>query len=112
MMMAARERLAQYAVMKTLGFRIGHLAAVITGEAIFVSLAGAGAGIVLAYPIITLFGKVIEASMGAFFPVFELGTATVLQAFGLCLLCGLLASVLPLLHAVRTPIASALREVH
>ncbi len=111
MMMAARERAGQYAVMKTLGFRIGHIATVVTGEALFIALMGAALGVAAAYPIVTGFGKIMEMQMGAFFPVFELGAGTIAQAVGLCLLCGMLASVLPLVSAVRTPISSALRKV-
>jgi putative ABC transport system permease protein len=112
MMMAARERLTQIAVLKTLGFTRGHLAAVITGEAIFIALVGATVGIGMAYPIIDGFGVVLEANLGSFFPVFELGPDTVLAAIALCLLCGLLASIAPLIGALRTPIANALRKVN
>ncbi|HXI02866.1 MAG TPA: FtsX-like permease family protein [Candidatus Saccharimonadales bacterium] len=112
MMMAARERLSMFAVLKTLGFRTARLAAVISGEALLISAAGAALGIAVAYPVIRAFGNVMESTMGSFFPVFELEPGTVAQAFGLCLLCGLLASVMPLLGAVRTPIATALRKVN
>jgi len=112
MMMSARERVAQYAVMKTVGFRAPHLAAVVTGEAIILALAGAALGLAAGYPLVSFFGDVIETYMGAFFPVFELLPQTALQAAGLCLLCGLLAAVHPLVTAIRTPIASAIRQVN
>lgn len=112
LMMAARERMTQFAVLKTLGFRSGHLAAVIAGEAMLIAAAGAVAGIAVAYPIVGGFGQFIEMTMGGMFPIFELGPGTVLQAVSLCLLCGILASVIPLTGALRTPIASALRKVN
>jgi len=112
MMMTARERVAQYGVMKTLGFQGARLSVVVTGEAIVIALIGATAGILAAYPVIAFFGAFLEMNMGSFFPVFELGPQTVAQAIGLCVLCGLLAAVFPLLTALRTPIASALRKVN
>jgi ABC-type lipoprotein release transport system permease subunit len=51
-------------------------------------------------------------NMGSFFPIFELRLSTVLQAVGLCLLSGFLAAIFPLVSAVRTPIATALRKVN
>jgi putative ABC transport system permease protein len=112
MMMCARERITQYGVMKTVGFRPPHLIAVIAGEAMIISLAGAALGVLASYGVVSVFGKVLEMNMGAIFPVFELEPGTVAQAVGLCLLCGLLAATFPLLAAVRTPIATALRKVN
>jgi len=112
MMMAARERTAQYGVMKTFGFGPGSLAAVIAGEGIFISLAGAAVGILCAYPMVAFFGAFLEMNLGSFFPVFELSTATVAQAAALCAACGLAAALAPLVNALRTPIASALRKVN
>lgn len=112
MTMCARERISQYGVMKTVGFRSPHLTTVIAGEAAVLSLAGAALGVALSYPIVHFFGRFLEMNMGSFFPVFELRLSTVLQAVGLCLLSGFLATAFPLLSAVRTPIATALRKVN
>jgi putative ABC transport system permease protein len=112
MMMCARERISQYGVMKTVGFRARHLALVIAGEAMVLALAGAALGTAGAYPLVRALGAFLEANLGSFFPVFELSPATVLQAAGLCVLCGLLAAALPLRSAVATSIAAALRKVN
>lgn len=112
MMMTARERVAQYGVMKTLGFRGSHLVGIIAGEAMVISMAGATLGVAAAYPIISIFGAFMESNLGSFFPSFELQASTVAAAVGLCAACGLVAAAFPLLTAVRTPIASALRKVN
>ncbi|MBI3448946.1 MAG: ABC transporter permease [Acidobacteria bacterium] len=112
MMMTARERVAQYGVMKTLGFHAPHLVAIIAGEAMVISLAGAALGIALAYPVISVFGAFMESNLGAFFPSFTLQPGTVAAAVGLCAACGVAAAVFPLLTAVRLPIAAALRKVN
>jgi len=111
MMMAATERTAQYGVMKTLGFQGPQLFLIVTGEAILIALAGAALGILLCYPIVSFFGAFLETTLGSFFPVFALSRKTVLEAFSLCLGCGLVAAVLPLMTALKTPIATALRRV-
>ena len=112
MTMCARERISQYGIMKTVGFRPPHLVAVIAGEAMVISLAGATLGVAIGFPLVRILGAFIELSMGSFFPVFELSAVTILEAVGLCLICGLLAATFPLLTAVRTPIATALRKVN
>ena len=112
MMMAARERLSQIGVMKTFGFQLRHFITVIAGESMFIAGAGAAAGILICYPMVTFFGAFLEMNLGSFFPVFELAPLTVVQAAILCLACGLIASIFPLVNALRTPIASALRKVN
>jgi putative ABC transport system permease protein len=112
MMMAARERLSQFGVMKTFGFQLRHFTIVIAGEAMFIAFVGAVAGILVSYPMVAFFGAFLEMNLGSFFPVFELSTQTVIQAAGLCLACGLISSIFPIINAMRTPIASALRKAN
>jgi putative ABC transport system permease protein len=111
MAMAARERITEYGVLKTLGFRGGHLAALISGEAFLISLLGAAVGIGIGYWLVRVMGGVIEENVGAMFPVFELRPSTAAVAVGLALLSGLAACLLPMMRAVRMPIVSALRRV-
>ncbi len=44
MAMSARERLGEYAVLKTMGFRARHLAGLILGESLLLALVGGGVG--------------------------------------------------------------------
>lgn len=111
MMMAARERTTEYGVLKTLGFRARHLVSLIGGEALLLSFLGAVFGCLVAFGLVTVIGKVIEMSMGSMFPVFELTPRTILQAVVLAMLAGLVACSVPILRAVRLPIADALRKV-
>jgi putative ABC transport system permease protein len=112
MMMAARERTPQFGVMKTVGFRIPHLVMVIGGEALLIAFLGAALGVALSYPMVNFFGAFLEMNIGSIFPVFELQATTVAQAVVLCLLCGLLSALFPLISAIRTPIATAVRRVN
>ncbi len=111
MMMAARERITEYGVLKTLGFRGFHLAALIGGEALVVTFLGAVLGCAASYGIVALFGKAIEMNLGQMFPVFELRPSTVSLSVAMALAAGLVACLAPIARSVRLPIAQALRRV-
>ena len=109
--MSARERVTEYGVLKTLGFRATHLLTLIGGESLFVSFVGALVGCGIAFALIGVIGVGIEESMGQIFPVFELTPMIMIQAIGLAMAAGLVACMVPAGRAVRLPIANALRKV-
>jgi len=110
MAMTARERIAEYAVMKTLGFRPFHLVALIGGESLLIALGGFVIGYVLLSGIITGLEPVISEYVSGFFPVFELKDNTVLFAFIAALLTGLASATFPILRAVKMRIADGLQR--
>ena len=107
MAMAARERLGEFAALKTLGFTPGWLALLMLGESLAVSLAGGGLGLVLTFPAARAFGK----AMSAFLPVFDVSEPTVWMQAGISLAVGLAAAAFPALRAGRAPIAESLRRI-
>ncbi|HKY30921.1 MAG TPA: ABC transporter permease [Candidatus Polarisedimenticolia bacterium] len=111
MMMAARERITEYGVLKTLGFRASHLTLLIGGEAAVISFLGAAAGCVLAFGLVAVMGARIEELMGSIFPVFELRGVTIAVSIGLAMLAGLAASSVPIVRAARLSIVDSLRRV-
>jgi putative ABC transport system permease protein len=111
MAMTARERISEYAVMKTLGFRPVHLIALIAGESIAIAVAGGLLGIAFTMPIARAFANYVDANLGSFFPVFELEPKTIVQAFLAVLGVGVLAAVFPTLKALRLKIAEGLRYI-
>jgi len=104
MTMTARERMAEYAVLKTLGFGNRFLFCLIAGESITIALLGGGLGMVLAFPAAHVFAR----EMSTLLPVFHITWQTLLFAAAICLAIGLLAAVLPTWRAIRIRIASAL----
>jgi len=104
MTMTARERMNEYAVLKTLGFGNGFLFCLIAGEAVAIALLGGALGMVLAFPAAHLFAQ----EMSTLLPVFHLQWQTLLLATALCFAIGLLAALLPTWRATRIRIASAL----
>ncbi len=107
MAMTVRERTAEYATLKALGFGPGFVAALIFGESLAIAAVGGVLGIAATFPVAQIFG----AAMGSLFPVFLVSPETV----GLQLLCslavGFLAALLPARRAARVNIVEGLRSV-
>jgi putative ABC transport system permease protein len=110
MAMTARERLAEYAVMKTLGFRPFHIGGMIGGESLFIALGGFVIGYLLLTGLITGLEPVISEYVSGFFPVFELKDNTVLFAFLAALLTGVASAAFPTVRAIRMRIADGLQR--
>jgi putative ABC transport system permease protein len=107
MAMTARERIGEYAVMKTLGFGGRHIAGLVFGESLFISLVGCAIGIALTYPAAAWFGD----AMGAFLPVFNVARSTVYLDIGAAVIVGLVAAAFPAWRAVTVRIADGLRRI-
>ena len=58
MAMSVRERLSEYAVLKTLGFGTGRIALSILGESVLITLVGGVLGLALAFPVTGRFAAV------------------------------------------------------
>ncbi len=110
MAMTARERMAEYAVMKTLGFRPFHIVGLIAGESLFIAMGGFVLGYLLLVGLLKGLEPVITEYMSGFFPVFELKESTVVLAFLAALLTGVASAVFPILRAVRMRIADGLQR--
>jgi putative ABC transport system permease protein len=107
MAMTARERLAEYATLKALGFGPGFVAALIVGESLMIAALGGAIGIVLTFPVAAGFKSV----MGTMFPVFYVTAHTVALQAACAAAVGLLAGLLPSYRAARVKIVDGLRYV-
>ncbi len=106
MAMTARERIREYAVLKTLGFLPRHLIGLIVGESIMIAGAGGVVGLLLtAFAVIPL----LETALSDFLPVVRLTPLTLILGVGSALVVGFLAAVFPTAQAVRTSIVDGLR---
>ena len=108
MIMSARERTREYAVLKTLGFSGKHLAILIAGESLAVSAIGAAVGILLLLPAVKGFQ---QAMPKGFFPVFYIEPQTFVLAVIAAILVGAAAAIFPLQRALRTRIVDGLRFI-
>lgn len=107
MAMTARERLAEYATMKALGFGPLPVVALIFGESLVIAGCGGLVGILATYPVAGWFGS----RMGTLFPVFGVTHATVVLQALAALLVGAVAALLPGWRAARVRIVDGLRNI-
>jgi putative ABC transport system permease protein len=107
MAMAARERLAEYATLKALGFRPAYLRRLIAGESMLIALSGGALGIGLTFPAAQAFA----AKMGTLFPVFRVSTQTLGLQMTAALVVGAVAAIAPSIRASRIAIVEGLRAV-
>jgi putative ABC transport system permease protein len=108
MVMAARERTHEYAVLKALGFSAGWIFLLITGEAVILSVLGSAAGLAVTFPAVAAFESALPKG---WFPVFYIKPETIYMAAVAGLLVGLIASLIPMHRVMTTRIVEGLRHV-
>ncbi len=107
MTMTARERLAEYATLKALGFSPGFVVRLLFGESLLIALIGGVAGIVLTFPLAAGFKSLV----GNLFPVFNLSAPTMAMQLAAALVVGLVAAAWPAWKMSRIDIVAGLRHV-
>lgn len=107
MSMTARERLAEYATLKALGFRPGFVVQLLLGESLLIALMGGALGMVLTFPLANLFVQ----GTGTLFPVFQVSQLTLMLQVGAALFVGLVAAAWPAWTMSRIDIVQGLRHV-
>jgi putative ABC transport system permease protein len=107
MAMAARERVKEYAVLKTLGFRGWHLASVIGGESMLLAVVGGTIGLVALLPLIAT----LEKQMADFFPSLPIDPLTFVHGVGISLAVGVAAAIVPARGAAKVSIVEGLRRI-
>ncbi len=105
--MAARERVNEYALLKTLGFRPFHLIGLVYGESLAIATAGGALGLGLSF----LAVPILQAAVQTFLPKLPLSPITLVLGMISALAVGLLAALFPTIRAVRTPIVEGLRPI-
>lgn len=107
MAMTARERIAEYATLKTLGFGGVHIAGIVFGESLVIAMAGGMLGVVLTFPA----AHWIETELGQFFPVFNVTPLTVYLDLAAAATVGLVAGIFPTWRGTTIRIADGLRRI-
>ena len=107
MAMTARERISEYAVLKTLGFGGFHVIGLIAGESLMIACLGGAVGVVLLFPVL----GGVTAALKAWFPAFLIDPLTYPLAATASIVVGLLAAVFPAWQAMRVSIADGLRRI-
>ena len=107
MAMTARERSAEYATFKALGFSGGFVALLIFAESIAIALIGGLLGIALTFPLTGAFAAIA----GSIFPSVAVTNETIVLQIGAALLVGLVAASFPAWQAARIRIVDGLRAM-
>jgi putative ABC transport system permease protein len=107
MMMSARERTREVAVLKTVGFSDRTLFAIVMVEAGFIAITGALLGLGGA----KLLYRASNFNAGGFLPGFDVTMNTLLLGSGVAVLLMLASGLVPALRAARLPVIQALRQV-
>ena len=107
MAMTARERIGEYAIFKTLGYRGWRIAGMIVGESLVITMIGCLLGVALTPPAAAIFKQLL----GTYFPGFAVKMETVYMALGASVLVGLCAAIIPTWRAVSIRIADGLRRI-
>jgi putative ABC transport system permease protein len=106
MAQSVRERTAEIAVLKTLGYADSLVLLLVLGESLAVALLGGGLGLGIGWTLVQVFGD----PTGGGLPVFDVPPQNLLLGAGLAAALGLATGVLPALAAMRLRIVDALRR--
>ena len=107
MSMTARERLAEYATLKALGFTPAFIVKLLFGESLVIALIGGGLGLLVTLPIAAAFAKAV----GTLFPVFIVSPTTMALQVLASVVVGLVAAAWPAWKMSRIDIINGLRHV-
>jgi putative ABC transport system permease protein len=107
MMMAARERTREVAVLKAVGFTDRTVLGLVLTESLLISLTGGVLGTVLARVVYDVSGF----TGGGFFPSFVVTFDTMGRATGIAVVMGVLSGAIPAWNASRLKVVDALRHV-
>ncbi len=107
MTMTARERLAEYATLKALGFPPSFVVRLLFGESLLIAVLGGLMGVLLTFPLAAAFKSLV----GAMFPVFNVSPLTMGLQCVAALVVGVVAAAWPAWKMSRIDIVSGLRHV-
>ncbi len=107
MAMTARERISEYATLKTLGFRARHVAGVVFGESLVIAMTGGILGVALTFPAAQWLGL----KLSQFIPVFRIAPETVVYDLIAAFVVGAVAGIFPTWRGSTINIADGLRRI-
>jgi putative ABC transport system permease protein len=107
MTMTARERLAEYATLKALGFAPAFVVRLLFGESLLIAVTGGVLGVLLTLPLTAAFAGLA----GTLFPVFRVSPLTAVLQFCAAVTVGLVSAAWPAWKMSRIDIVAGLRHV-
>ncbi|MBU9211751.1 ABC transporter permease [Burkholderia multivorans] len=107
MAMSARERTAEYATLKALGFGPGFLALLVFGESAVIAAIGGSLGMLATPPAASLFKQAADG----IFPVFHVSARTLALQAACSVAVGVAAALVPAWQAARVRVVEGLRAI-
>ena len=107
MAIAVRERTAELAVLKAVGFSDRAVLFMVLGESILIAAIGGALGLVFA----ALAVPILASALNGLLPVLVVSPATLLAGIGFALGVGALSGLIPAFGAMRLRVVDALRRV-
>jgi len=107
MAMTTRERIGEYAILKTLGFGGLHIAILILGESLVITTVGCILGMASTFPAAEFF----RSELGTYFPVFNVETRTLSFDIVAAAAVAFSAAIIPTRRAIKIRIADGLRRI-
>ncbi|OGP56726.1 MAG: ABC transporter ATP-binding protein [Deltaproteobacteria bacterium RBG_13_52_11b] len=107
MAMTARERIGEYAILKTLGFGGIEIAFLTFGESLVITLIGCILGMAATFPAAEFF----KAELGNYFPIFNIENKTLLLDIAAAMIVAISAAIIPTRRAIQIRIADGLRRI-
>jgi len=107
MTMTARERLAEYATLRAIGFSPAFIVKLLLGESMVIALCGGVLGLLLTLPLAAAFATAV----GTLFPVFVVSETTMLLQLAASACVGAIAAAWPAWKMSRLDIVNGLRHV-
>lgn len=104
MSQSVRERIAELAVLKTLGFRDATVLGIVLSESILIMLLGGLLGLAAGWVI----SQIVASALAGFIPGIGVSPDIVLMALAVMLVAGVLAGIFPAVKAMRLSIIEAL----
>ncbi|HEX7616897.1 MAG TPA: FtsX-like permease family protein [Thermoanaerobaculia bacterium] len=112
MAMTARERVTEIAVLRTLGYPKGTILALMLGESVLLALVGGTLGALLFVGLFPGFrAGLLNSPMGGFAAGMRLFPEIVALAFGISVLVGIFAGLVPAVRSAQRSITDGLRQV-
>jgi putative ABC transport system permease protein len=107
MALTVRERLAEYATLKAIGFGPRYVAGLILGESMMIAAVGGGIAIALTPPVAAHLGRLSDT----LFPTLVVSGSTMATQAMSALVVGVLAAFFPMRHSAGVKIVEGLRAV-
>ena len=112
MAMAARERVTEIAVLRTLGFQRHTILGLVVGESLLLAVVGGALGLGFFWAVFPLFRRwLLYSPMASFAAGMKIFPQVLLTGLTVTLLVGLFAGLVPAVRSARRSITDGLRQV-